>query len=100
MSDRRLHPHELSYPTLSPDTDPEAERVQFEILRNMPPWRKMQLVFDAIETSQALLRSGLRQRHPEAGPQELKRRFFGLWLGEDLAAEVYGPLEDWIARDE
>lgn len=87
-------PHELPYPTLSPDTDPEAERVQIEIFRNMPAWRKMQLVEDANQTARQLALAGLRQRHPEAGPEELRRRLMGLFLGEELATEVYGPLPE------
>ncbi len=82
------------HPTLSPDTDPAAEAVQFEIYRRMPAWRKLQLVEDGIRTSRALVLAGLRQRHPEAGPAELRRRFMDLWLGEELAEKVYGPLED------
>ena len=84
-------PHEIDHPTLSLDTDPEAERVQLEILRRMPPWRKAELIFDAIETSRSLAMAGLRHRHPDAGPEELHRRFLGLWLGEELATKVYGP---------
>jgi hypothetical protein len=87
-------PHEQAYPTLSPDTDPEAERVQIEILRRMPAWRKVQLVSDAIATSRALALAGLRQRHPQASPEELRRRFLGLWLGEEIAARIYGPLAE------
>jgi hypothetical protein len=33
------------------DTDPAAEKVQLEIFRRMPAWRKVELVADAIETS-------------------------------------------------
>jgi len=90
----KLRPHELPHPTLSPDTDPEAERVQLEIFRNMPLGRKAQLVGEAIETSRALSLAGLRARHPEAGPEELRRRLFGLELGEELATRVYGPLPE------
>ncbi|HKH49265.1 MAG TPA: hypothetical protein VKM72_31750 [Thermoanaerobaculia bacterium] len=89
-------PHELPYPTLSPDTDPDAERVQIEIFRRMPAWRKVQLVEDAIEVSRQLALAGLRQRHPNAGPEELHRRFLSLSLGEELAARVYGPLPESI----
>jgi hypothetical protein len=85
-------PHELPYPTLSPDTDPDAERVQIEIFRRMPAWRKVQLVEDANELSRQLALAGLRQRHPDAAPEELRRRLFGLFLGEELATRVYGPL--------
>lgn len=93
-SPRKLKPHEISYWTLYPDTDPEAERVQLEIYRRMPPWKKMQLVAEANDASRALVLAGLRSRHPDASEAEIRRRFFGIWLGEDLATEVYGPLEE------
>ena len=85
-------PHELDWTTLSSDTDPEAERVQMEIYRRMPAWRKIELIVGANETARQLALAGLRTRHPEAGPEEIRRRLFGLLLGEDLATEVYGPL--------
>jgi hypothetical protein len=91
---RKLKPHEVPYRTLYPDTDPEAERVQLEIYRRMPPWRKLQLVEDANKASKALALAGLRSRYPEASPEEIWRRFLGLWLGEELATEVYGPLAE------
>ncbi len=91
---RKLRPHEIPHPTLSPDTDPEAEKVQLAIFRNMPLGRKAQLVAEAINTSRALTLAGLRARHPEAGPEELRRRLFGLELGEELATKVYGPLPE------
>ena len=87
-------PHELPHPTLSPDTDPEAERVQIEIFRQMPAWRKIQLVDEANQLARQLALAGLRQRHPEAGPEELRRRLMGLFLGEEMATEVYGPLPE------
>ena len=89
--DRKLRPHEVSYPTLSRDTDPKAEAVQLEIYRQMPAWRKIELVVDAIETSRILALSGIRDRYPEAGDEEIRRRFMDLTLGEELAAKVYGP---------
>lgn len=92
-SQRKLKPHEVPYRDLYPDTDPEAERVQLEIYRRMPPWRKMQLVAEANDASRAFVLAGLRSRHPDASEDEIRRRFFGLWLGEDLATEVYGPLD-------
>jgi hypothetical protein len=85
-------PHEVPHPTLSADTDPEAERVQLDIIRGMPPWRKAQLIEEAISAARDLSLAGLRSRHPEAGPQELRRRLFGLELGEELATRVYGPI--------
>jgi len=90
---RKLKPHETPYRELYPDTDADAERVQMEIYRRMQPWKKIQLVEEANRMSRALAMAGLRSRFPDASPEEIRRRFFGLWLGEELAAEVYGPLE-------
>lgn len=91
MHSAALRPHEVPHPTLSEDTDPEAERVQLEIFRSMPAWRKAQLIEEAIAVGRDLALAGLRARHPEAGPEELHRRLLGLELGEELAQRVYGP---------
>lgn len=85
------HPHEIRTPTLSPDTSPSAEAKQLEIFRKMPPWRKMQLIDEAIKTSYALAQAGLRHRHPDADEDEIRRRLFDLLLGRELAERVYGP---------
>ncbi len=86
-----MRPHEVASPTLSPDTDPRAEAVQLEIFRRMPAWRKAQLIDQAIKTSYSLALAGLRNRHPQAGEAEIRRRLMDLMLGEQLAAKVYGP---------
>ncbi len=78
--------------TLFPDTRPEAERVQIELLRQAPPWRKLHMVGQMNQTVRTLALSGLRQRHPQATPEELRRRLADLLLGPELAARVYGPL--------
>lgn len=92
MTTPRRKPHELDWTTLSSDTDPEAERIQMEIYRRMPRWRKIELIVEANETARQLALAGLRARHPNASPEEILRRLFGLMLGEELATEVYGPL--------
>jgi hypothetical protein len=73
------------------DTSPEAERVQIEILRAMPSWRKFQLLNDLIVTGRKLALAGLRERFPGASGDELRRRLATLLLGPELAAKVYGP---------
>ena len=80
-------------PPLFPDTHPEAEAALIGMLRQVPPWRKLHMVGQLNQTVRTLALSGLRQRHPEATPQELRRRLADLLLGPDLAALVYGPLE-------
>lgn len=80
--------------TLFSDTSPEAERVQIEGLRSLPIWRKLQIVSDLTMTVRKLAMAGLRERFPEAGPEELRRRLATLCLGRELAAKVYGPEPD------
>ncbi len=81
-------------PTLSSDTTPQAEQVQIRIWRAMPAWRKLELVAQMNATVRALGLTGLAQRYPQASPAELARRLAGLWLGDELAARVYGAVEE------
>jgi hypothetical protein len=74
------------------DTHPDAERVQIELMRNAPTWRKLDLLGQLNETAKLFAISGLRRRHPEATEQEIRRRLADLLLGEELAEQVYGPL--------
>ncbi len=77
--------------TLSSDTSPEAERVQIELLRQAPTWRKLHLLAQMNSALRTLALSGLRERYPQAAPEELRRRLADLWLGPEVAARVYGP---------
>ena len=56
------------------DTRPEAEAI-------------------LIQSARTLMMAGLRERYPQAGDPELRRRLADLVLGPTLAKEVYGPLE-------
>jgi hypothetical protein len=80
--------------TLSPDTHPEIERIQLELLRQMPPWRKLELVADMTEAVRTLALAGLRQRHPGDTLEQHRRRLADLLLGPELAERVYGPIQE------
>jgi hypothetical protein len=73
------------------DTSSDAAAVQFRILREMPAWRKVQLVEDANRTARRLALAGISLRHPDASETERVRLLLDLVLGDSLAAEVYGP---------
>ena len=73
------------------DTSPAVAEVQVRILREMPAWRKVQLVEDANRTARQLALAGISLRHPDAPEAERSRLLLDLVLGEPLAAEVYGP---------
>jgi hypothetical protein len=76
------------------DTSPEIERLQIEGLRQMPVWRKLELVAELNQTVRTLALSGLRQRYPHDTPTQLRRRLASLLLGEDLALKAYGPFPE------
>ena len=59
----------------------------------MPSWRKIELVFEAIDMSRDLARAGIRSRFPEADGEEVERRLHDLVLGHELAREAYGPVK-------
>lgn len=80
-------------PALLSDTDPHAEAVLMELLRQAPGWRKLKMVGELNEAMRTMALAGLRQRHPRAGEAELRRRLADLLLGPDLALRAYGPLE-------
>jgi hypothetical protein len=80
----------MSY--LFPDTHPEAEAVLIRLLREAPPWRKLEMVDQLNQTVKPLALVGLRQRYPHDNEEKLRRRLADLLLGEEMATKVYGPV--------
>ena len=72
------------------DTSPDTERVLFDLARNAPAWRKVELMGEMYRTVRDLALSGLRHRYPDASPDKLRRRLADILLGAELAARVYG----------
>ena len=72
------------------DTHPDMEALQISLLRQAPPWRKMEMLVSLNASAQALALAGLRRRYPQASAGELQRRLADLLLGEELAYKVYG----------
>ncbi len=75
------------------DTHPDVEKLLYDRQRMVPAWRKLQQVGEMNAAVKSLAMSGLRKRHPDAGPAELQRRLADLFLGPELARLVYGPLD-------
>ncbi len=80
--------------TLSPDTSPEAERVQIEILRRMPAWRKLQMAGQLHEACRLLIMSDLRHRYPGEPPEKLRWRLAERLLGWEMTTKAYGRLPE------
>ena len=63
------------------DTKPEAEAVLLGLWRQTPGWRKWEMMEQLNRTAREPALAGLRRRHPDAGPEELRRRLADLLLG-------------------
>ena len=56
------------------DAKPQANRrIYFETLRRMTPEQRLLKSFELTELTHELLRAGIRQRFPDAGPDEVQR---------------------------
>lgn len=75
------------------DTSTDAEKVLLALLRKAPPWRKLEMVAELNQTVRRFAAVGLKERYPQAAAAELDRRLADLLLGPDLAALVYGPIQ-------
>jgi hypothetical protein len=78
------------------DTHPRMEALQIRLLRETPPWRKMEMLAGLNESAKALALAGLRKRYPGASEGELRRRLAGLLLGDELACKVYGEINNGL----
>ena len=75
--------------SLYSDTHPKMERLQIEFIRRMPSWKKFSIVDGLNETVKTLAISGIKQRNPNATPEQIHRILAALMLGEELAQKVY-----------
>lgn len=89
---RVRNPRLPTWRELNWDTSPEAEAVLFELWRETPAWRKVEMMESLNQGARQLALMGLRQRFPDASPEELQRRLASILLGDDLASRVYGPI--------
>ncbi|MES0361822.1 MAG: hypothetical protein ABUK20_12960 [Anaerolineales bacterium] len=76
------------------DTHPKMEALQINLLRETPPWRKMEMLVELNMAVRELALAGLRQRYPEADETTLLRYLGNILLGSDIAGRVCGELEN------
>ena len=75
------------------DTTPEAAWVQIEAFRRMPPQKRLRMVLQLGDSLRAIVASGVRSRHPEFTPEQVKLAVIRLTLGDDLFRKVYPGME-------
>ena len=78
----------MAPPRLHTDTSPEAEAVQLDLLRQAPPWRKLEMTFSLNRSLRELVIANIR----DATPAARQRLFADRCLGPELAEKAYGPL--------
>ena len=83
-----------SWRELHADDDPRVEAMQLAFYRDAPPATKLRLAESLRQQAIALALAGLRLRHPDASPEDLRRRLADLLLGSALALRAYGPGPD------
>ena len=81
-----------SPPGLFEDTRPEAREVLIELLRQATGWKKLRMVCQQNVRMKRCVLGGLRQRHPTAPEEGIRRRLADILLWKDVAENVYGPL--------
>jgi hypothetical protein len=74
---------------LSSDTHPKMEALQIQFIRRMPAWEKISIVDGLNDTVKTLAITGIKQRNPNATPEQIRRLLADLMLGAELARKVY-----------
>lgn len=75
---------------LSPDTTPDAQRKQFELMRELSPEKKLLLAFALTDTTRQLILADLQHRFPHADENEIRRRFIARVLPREDVIRAYG----------
>jgi hypothetical protein len=76
------------------DTSPEADARYHELLRRMAPERRLEAAMRLSQAVRELALAGIRQRHPEAGQQELRVRLTVRLYGRACARRLFGDVPD------
>lgn len=75
---------------LSPDTTPEAQRMQYEMMRRLSPEQKLSLALALTDTMRQLVLADLHHRFPQADSEEIRRRFIARVLPREDVIRAYG----------
>jgi hypothetical protein len=76
---------------LRPDeTDPEAERALIEMLRRTPTWKRAEQWNALTMARRERILDDVRERHPQADEQELRKRFAARVLPREILIRMFG----------
>lgn len=72
------------------DTTPEAARHRYAILGKLTPSQRLEMAFDLSDSLRETLLAGIRHRHPDYSPRQVRRELLRLTLDKELF-EKYEP---------
>jgi hypothetical protein len=75
------------------DTTPEAWEAQLAFLRRMSGSRRAAAAFALTRLAREASRAGIRSRHPDYGPDEVRRAFFRMLHGDSTTRTVWPDRE-------
>jgi hypothetical protein len=71
------------------DTTPEAWRVQLEAFRRMTPVRRLDIALEMGDKGRELVVAGVRHRHPDYSPEQVRLAVLRLMQGREIFSMVY-----------
>ena len=77
----------------SPDTTPQAERVQIELIRQSSVAKRISMVRSLSQTAMYLSRRAIQRANPSLNEREVDLLFVELHYGKDLAERLRSYLE-------
>jgi hypothetical protein len=72
---------------LSPDTQPQVERIHIAMIRKAPLSLRLQIVTSLIQTTRQLSWRGICERYPHEKTESHLRRFILLLYGDEFLAD-------------
>lgn len=76
------------------DTSPAAAAQYAALLRALPPTERLRIAVGLSSAVRALAEAGIRQAHPDAGPDEVRVRLTVRLYGRAVAERLFGPVPD------
>jgi hypothetical protein len=74
----------------SPDTSPAVQRIQCELMRRVPGWKRLQFALELTQATRQLVAADIRHHFPAAGEDEIRRRFISRVLPREDVIRAYG----------
>ena len=69
---------------------PEAREKYLEIIRSIPPGKKLKIAIEHNEAARAFAKAGIRARNPGISDEEVRREIIRQTLSPEIVKRVYG----------